>query len=58
MEDKEYDLCNKKLNNLLKRDKTGKLVLADIIRDLEWIFRSGYKLGKEQTSKKEKENDK
>jgi len=45
MEDKEFDLCNKKCKSFLKRDKIGKILLKEIEQCLLRVFREGYKLG-------------
>lgn len=46
MENKEYDLCNKKLKEFLKKDGIGKLVFRELNAILERVFREGYELGK------------
>jgi hypothetical protein len=47
MEDKEFDLCNRKCENFMKRNEVGKYLSKELLSILQRVFREGYKLGKE-----------
>lgn len=54
MEDKEFDLCNKRCKTYLKRNKYGKIQMSFLNEILETVFRQGYLLGLKENEKKNK----